>query len=264
MDKVRRKIIVIDEELCDGCGECISSCPEQAIQIVETEDGPKARLVKEIFCDGLGACMGSCPKDALRIEERESEPYNEEATFARIKEVAPEMVKPHLEHLKEHDKELPEHHSHKMPEGFAGCPSSRMIFREKREKIPSDKKVSIESELRQWPIQMRLVPPNAPYFLNADIVLAADCIPFAYANFHQDFLAGKAVAVGCPKLDDLNSYIDKLTEIIKQSKPTSLTTIIMEVPCCFGLVFAAKKAIEKAGVEIPTQEIKISISGERL
>jgi ferredoxin len=261
MDKVKRKIIEIDEELCDGCGQCMPACPEQAIQLVDTPDGKKARLVKELFCDGLGACLGSCPKDAIRIEERESEPYDEESTFARIKEVAPDMLDTHLKHLKEHGQELPKQHSHDMPKGFSGCPGARMIQIEKKKKAPSEK-LTIESELRQWPIQMRLVPAQAPYFLNADLVIVADCVPFAYANFHQDFLKDKAIAIGCPKLDNLEMYIEKLTEIIAHSSPKSLTVIHMEVPCCFGLIHAAKEAMKKAGKEIPLKVINIGINGE--
>jgi ferredoxin len=261
MAKVKRKIIKIDEELCNGCGNCIPSCPEQAIQIVDTPKGPKARLVKEFYCDGLGACLGSCPTGALTIEERETEPYNEEATIARIKEVAPEMLDTHLKHLKEHANELPEHHSHKMHEGVSSCPSAQVLHWEEKKKT-EEKITKIPSELRQWPIQLHLVPPFAPYFQNADIIIVADCVPFAYANFHQDFLKEKAIAIGCPKLDDVDAYTKKIAEIIKTANPKSIKVVHMEVPCCFGLVHIVKQALNQVKKDIPFEEVTIGIKGE--
>ncbi|MBU1626241.1 4Fe-4S dicluster domain-containing protein [bacterium] len=262
MTKVKRKIIEIDEELCDGCEDCIISCPEQAIQIVETSSGPKARLVKELYCDGLGACIGSCPRGALTIEERDVEPYNEEATIARIKETAPEMLETHIKHLKEHEMELPEYHSHKMS-GMHSCPSARILEWSKKEETVDDA-LRIPSQLHQWPIKIHLVPPHAPYLKNAEIILVADCVPFAYPNFHQDFLKDKSVLIGCPKLDDVNSYIEKLVEIIKTAHPKKMTVVHMEVPCCFGLVHALKKAIELAGENVPFDTVKIGIKGDNM
>ena len=261
MAKIKRKIIRIDEEKCNGCGNCIPACPEQALQIVNTLKGPKARLVKEFYCDGLGACLGSCPTGALTIEEREADAYDEEATIARINEVAPEMLNLHLKHLKEHAQKLPEHHTHKMPRGITSCPSIQMLHWE-REKESPKKLVEISSELRQWPIQIQLVPPFAPYFQNADLLIVADCVPFAYANFHQDFLKGKAIAIGCPKLDDVNAYIDKITQIIKTANPKSIRVIHMEVPCCFGLVHVVNESLKQAKKEIPIEEVTIGIKGE--
>jgi ferredoxin len=262
MTTVKRKIIEIDEELCDGCGDCIISCPEQAIQIVETSSGPKARLVKELYCDGLGACMGACPRGALTIEEREVEPYNEEATIARIKEKAPDMLKTHIEHLKAHQNELPEHHSHKI-HGMTSCPSARLIeWANNKQDENLDDTTRIPSQLRQWPLKIHLVPPHAPYLKNAEIILVADCVPFAYPNFHQDFLKGKSILIGCPKLDDVNAYIEKLVEIIKTAHPKKFSIIHMEVPCCFGLIHALKKAIEIAGESVPFDTIKIGIKGD--
>ncbi len=263
MKKVKRKIIRIDEELCDGCGNCIPSCPEQALQIVDTPKGKKARLVKELFCDGLGACLGSCPTGALTIEEEEAEPYDEEATIARIKDTAPEMLNTHLKHLKEHAQELPGHHTHKMPKGVTSCPGAQMLQWKEKKRV-SKKALKRESELRQWPIQLHLVPAFAPYFQNADLVIVADCVPFSYANFHQDFLSGKAIAIGCPKLDDADAYIEKITQIIKNANPKSIKVLNMEVPCCFGLVHIVKQAIEKAGKSIPFEAVTIGIKGERL
>jgi ferredoxin len=263
MEKVKRKIIHIDEELCDGCGSCVPGCPEQALQIVETSKGPRARIVKEFYCDGLGACIGSCPTGALTITEEEVEPYNEEATIARIKEKAPEMLETHIKHMKEHADELPEHHSHKMPKGVSGCPGARMM-QWKEKKTPGDKQVKIDSELRQWPVQIHLVPPFAPYLQNVDIALIADCVPFAYPNLHQDFLKGKAVLVGCPKLDDADYYIEKISQILEHAKPKSLQIVHMEVPCCFGLMHIIKEARKRAGSDVPVEEVTISIKGEMM
>ena len=229
--KVKRKIIEIDEALCDGCGNCIPSCPEQAIQVVDTPEGKKARLVKELYCDGLGACLGACPAGALTVEERESAPYDEEATVERIKEVAPEMLETHLRHIQEHAQEA-----------AGGC---------------------AQTELRQWPVQLHLVPPFAPYLRGADLAVVADCVPFAYANFHQDFLKGRAIVVGCPKLDDVDAYIDRLAQIIRTADLKRIQVVYMEVPCCYGLVYIARKAMAAAGREVPFETAVIGVKGER-
>lgn len=253
MAKVKRKIIKIDEEKCDGCGLCIPSCPEGALQIV---DG-KAKLVKESFCDGLGACLGECPQGALAIEEKEVEEYDEEGVIAHIKEKSPELLEQHLKHLQEHAHELPEYHSHT---GISSCPSAQMLHWERQEEVKPEARIS--SELRQWPIQLHLVPPHAPYFQNADLILVADCVPFAYASFHPDFLKGKAIAIGCPKLDDLNAYVSKVTQILGSSDIKSVKVVHMEVPCCYGLVHIAREALSKSGKEIPFETVKIGIKGE--
>ena len=261
MKKIKRKIIHIDENLCDGCGSCIPGCPEQALQIVETPKGPKARLVKDFYCDGLGACLGTCPTGALTVVEEEAEPYNEEATIARIKDKAPEMLETHLKHMKEHADELPEHHSHEMPKGTHGCPGARMM-QWKEKKAPAEPQVKIDSELHQWPVQIHLVPPFAPYLKNADIAIIADCVPFAYPNMHQDFLKGKAVLVGCPKLDDADHYIEKIAQIIEHAQPKSIQIVHMEVPCCFGLIHIINEARKRAGSSVPVEEVTVSIKGE--
>lgn len=261
MTKVKRKIIKIDEELCNGCGNCIPACPEQALQIVDTPKGPKARLVKEFYCDGLGACLGSCPTGALTIEEREAEAYDEEATIARIKEVAPEMLEVHLEHLAEHSQELPQHHAHKMPKGMTSCPSAKTMSWEKKSTVHSTRS-TVPSELRQWPIQLHLVAPFAPYFQNADLLIVADCVPFAYANFHQDFLKDRAIVIACPKLDDVEPYYEKVKQIIEIAKPKSITVIHMEVPCCFGLVHIVEESIRSSKSKIPLREVVIGIKGD--
>jgi len=261
VNKIKRKIIHIDEDLCDGCGNCIPGCPEQALQMVDTPQGQKARLVKELYCDGLGACIGACPTGALTITEEEVEPYNEEATIARIKEKAPEMLETHLKHMQEHADELPEHHSHEMPKGVSGCPGARMMQWKEKE-AAGKKQVKVDSELRQWPVQIHLVPPFAPYLKNADIAIIADCVPFAYPNMHQDFLKGKAVLVGCPKLDDAEYYIEKISQIIEHAKPKSLQIVHMEVPCCFGLMHIIQEARKRAGSDVPIDDVTIGIRGD--
>jgi len=254
MARVRRKMIKIDEEKCDGCGLCIPACPEGALQII---DG-KARLATESFCDGLGACLGDCPRGALTVEEREVEEYDEEGVIGHIKENSPAMLERHLAHLREHADELPQHHSHA---GISSCPSARMLQWERKDGAVHGVD-RVGSELGQWPIQLRLVPPHAPYFRNADLMLVADCVPFAYGDFHRDFLKGKAVAIGCPKLDDLDAYIDKVAEILRVADVKSLKVVHMEVPCCYGLVHIVQEAMKKAGKDIPFETVMIGVKGE--
>jgi len=253
MARVTRKTIKIDEEKCDGCGLCIPSCPEGALQII---DG-KARLVTESFCDGLGACLGDCPRGALTIEEREVDEYDEEGVIAHIKENTPELLEKHLAHLKAHAHELPKHHSHA---GISSCPSARLLHWERKD--AGERSARVNSELRQWPIQLHLVPPHAPYLQNADLVLAADCVPFAYANFHADFLKDKAIAIGCPKLDDLDAYISKITQILENANIKSVKIVHMEVPCCHGLVHAVQEALRRTGKDIPLETVVIGVRGE--
>ena len=231
-----RKIVKIDEERCNGCGLCIPNCAEGALQIIEG----KAKLVSDKFCDGLGACLGHCPQDAITVIEREADQFDEEA------------VEAHLHHNKE-----------ARPEPFTGCPSSRtMHFKVVEPKNESGSARSAASMLSQWPVQLKLVPVKAPYFEEADLLVAADCVPFAYPNFHQDFLRGKTVVVGCPKLDDIHFHIEKLTEIFKTNSIKSVTVPYMEVPCCSGLVRAAEEAIKASGKDIPFKKVKIGIRGD--
>jgi len=232
-----RKIVRIDEEKCDGCGLCIPNCVEGALQI----DNGKAKLISEKFCDGLGACLGHCPQDAIVIIEREAQDFDEKA------------VEVHL------DKK---HETQPQPV-FAGCPSSRtMHFKVPDSRMEADSAIPSVSMLSQWPVQLRLVPVNAPYFQNADLLIVADCVPFAYSNFHQDFLKGKALVVGCPKLDDIQYYKEKLSEIFKTNSIKSVTVPYMEVPCCFGLVKATEDAIAASGKKIPLKKVKIGIRGD--
>jgi len=239
-----RKIVKIDEEKCNGCGLCIPNCAEGALQII---DG-KARLITDKFCDGLGACLGHCPEDAIIITEREAEAFDEKAVEAFL-------------HKKHEVK--PEPQPKPRPASFSGCPSSRpMQFNVVEPKTETTSAQPSVSMLSHWPVQLKLVPVNAPYFKDADLLVAADCVPFAYPNFHQDFLKGKAVVVGCPKLDDIEYYIEKLTEILKTNSIKSVTVPYMEVPCCFGLVRAIEEAIKASGKDVPLKKVKIGIQGD--
>jgi Pyruvate/2-oxoacid:ferredoxin oxidoreductase delta subunit len=260
MNKVKRKIIKIDENSCNGCGECIPACPEQALQLVDTPDGKKARLVKEFYCDGLGACLGNCPTGALSIVEEEVEPYDDKATVERIKKVAPDMLNTHIKHMHEHAADMHVQHAQAMPRGECGCPSAKVI--EWKEEAPDTPATRAVSELRQWPVQIHLVPPTAPYLKNADITIIADCVPFAYPNMHHDFMKGKVVLVGCPKLDDAEYYVDKIAQIIEKAEPKRITIVHMEVPCCFGMVNIVEQAMQKAGKDIPFNNVMVGIKGE--
>ncbi len=263
--KSTRKIINIDEALCNGCEECIPSCPEQAIQMVDTPDGPKARLVKELYCDGLGACLGNCPTGALTIEEREADAYDDDATIERIKEVAPEMLAAHQQHMAEHAAEMAQQPA--APQGVS-CPSAGTMQWDDAQKTANEgaPAAAQPSELKQWPVQLHLVQPQAPYFTHADLNVVADCVPFTFGNFHQEFLRGdgKAIAIGCPKLDDAQAYLEKITHIISVGKPKSITVVNMEVPCCFGLVQVVEMAAQQAGSDVPVKTVTISIRGEKL
>jgi ferredoxin len=232
--KVLRKIIEIDEEKCTGCGECISSCVEGALALVNG----KARLVKEKYCDGLAACLKECPEGALKIVEREAEDFDEEET------------KEHLQEMKQKSKAEP-----------CGCPGAAVGEIEKKHACKTAE-ADQESRLSHWPVQLTLVPPGAKFLNGADTVLVADCVPFAYANLHRDFLSDHAVLVACPKLDDAEAHLAKLSEVIKKSNLKSLKVVRMEVPCCGGLVYIAKKAIADSGVNLPLKEVVIGINGE--
>lgn len=265
---VKRKIIEIDNKKCDGCGLCVPACPEAALEIVDTSDGKKVTVSKEFYCDGLGACLDVCPTGALKVVEREAEEYDDSATIEHIKETAPDMLEEHIKHMKEHSAENDKSHdTHQHQNHFmGGCPGSRMMAWDEDNDNDGVKtnKVSepIKSELKQWPVQLNLVNPAAPYFKNANIVITADCVPFAYAGFHQDFLKGNSLIIGCPKLDDADFYQKKLTELFRVSGPASITVVNMEVPCCFGLMNIVQNAIKESGKDIPLNQIVITIKGE--
>jgi NAD-dependent dihydropyrimidine dehydrogenase PreA subunit len=246
-----RKIVNINEDKCDGCGICVPSCAEGAIKII---DG-KAKLLSENLCDGLGACLGECPQGAIEITERDAEEYDEIA------------VKIHLEKEGKSMNNTHEQHQHGHQHG-GGCPGSRAMEINRQEKQASasvsndDIELKIKPQLTQWPVQLMLVPQNAPYFEGADLLITADCVPFAYPNYHLDLLKGKKVVVGCPKLDDIQYYIEKLTGIVKTNNIKSVTVAFMEVPCCGGIVRAAEQAIADSGKNLPLRKVKISINGE--
>lgn len=217
-------------------------------------------MVKENFCDGLGACLGECPEGALSIVEKEAEGYDEEGVIAHIKEKSPELLEKHLKHLKEHAHQLPKYHSHAK---INSCPSAQIRHWGKKE-TGVKREARISSELRQWPIQLHLVPTHAPYFQDTDLLIVADCVPFAYSNFHQDFLKGKALVIGCPKLDDTQLYREKLLNLLKQSKVKSVEVVHMEVPCCFGLQMLAKDVLAELGKKMPLKETVVGIKGEKI
>ena len=281
---MKRKIISIDEDKCTGCGQCIPDCPEGALQII---DG-KARLVSDLFCDGLGACIGTCPEGAISVIEREAMPYDEKTVMENIVRQGAPVIRAHLEHLlghrqkdlyneaieylKERSLAIPGHYSpvcHPQPEHaghspFATCPgsASRSITRTTSvvNRQPSEKK---ESELRQWPVQLKLLHPDAPYFENADLLISADCVPFAYAGFHADFLRDKILIMFCPKLDtDIDGYIGKLAEIFSRHEIKSITIVHMEVPCCGGVRYVVDQALERSEKKIPVMEKTITVQGE--
>jgi Fe-S-cluster-containing hydrogenase component 2 len=229
-----RNIIKIDEEKCNGCGQCVTACAEGAIQIVNG----KAKLVSEIYCDGLGACIGHCPQDAIIIEQREAADFDEEAT------------KKHLSEQKKTE----------TPTNFV-CPG--MAIKELKPKAAPNHTpgTTVPSQLGQWPVQLKLVSPHAPYFKNADLLLVADCVPFAMGDFHNTFLKEHNIAVGCPKLDGTELYIDKLAAILKANNLNSLKVIHMEVPCCSGLTHIARQAIAKSKVEMDFEDVTIDLQG---
>jgi Pyruvate/2-oxoacid:ferredoxin oxidoreductase delta subunit len=241
---VLRNIIKIDEERCTGCGLCIPACAEGALKIV---DG-KAKLVKDIYCDGLGACLGKCPQDAITIIQREAEEFDEKA----VEEY--------------HKKNQVTHTVHQVHPHPSGCPSEQIMqieraYEEKPTPTPSQKR---ETRLTNWPIQIKLLPPNAPFFENADLLITADCVPFAYADFHEDLLKGKTLAIGCPKLDETSIYKNKLAQIFRMSNIKSVKVINMEVPCCFGLYRLVKEALAVSGKIIPLMQETISIKGQKM
>lgn len=234
-----RRIIKIDEDKCNGCGLCVKACHEGAIGMV---DG-KAKLLRDDYCDGLGNCLPACPTGAITFEEREADEYNEAAVQANIKKKEEIAKKP-----------LP-----------CGCPGTNLKkFDRRDDETPvTAANTSIASRLRQWPVQIKLVPVNAPYFNGANLLIAADCAAYAYGNFHNEFIKNRITIIGCPKLDAVD-YTGKLTDIIKNNDIKSVTIVRMEVPCCGGLEIAAKNALLNSGKFIPWQVVTISTDGEIL
>lgn len=283
-----RTVIQIDEDLCNGCGNCVTGCHEGALQLI---DG-KARLIGDNLCDGLGACIGECPVGAIEFIEREATPYSEREVLERIVPMGENTVVAHLKHLKDHGQKDLVH------EGFAiltemgwnaaairakvlgatqpvapghghggGCPGSRVMDftpRSDASQPTASPATKPASQLRQWPVQLHLVPPTAPYLQGCDLLVAADCVPFAHASFHQDFLKGRVLLIGCPKLDNTALYAEKLTQIFALNGVRSVTVVRMEVPCCGGITQAVKSAIAASGQVVPYAEAVISIDGKLL
>lgn len=275
---MKRQIIQIDEDKCNGCGLCIPNCPEGALQII---DG-KARLISDLFCDGLGACIGHCPEDAISTEEREAEPYSEAKVMQNIIEAGPNTIKAHLKHLFEHgefglyqeakniltEKGLPVPDIKEAEQAcIGGCPGSASQRLDSGDVDATPKNISstLQNQLRQWPVQLQLINPNAAYFDNAHLLIAADCVPFAYANFHERFVKGKIVITFCPKLDQtIPQYVEKLAVIFTNHDINSITIARMEVPCCGGTEVVVQKALEKADKPKIVNVKVISIKGEIL
>ena len=278
-----RKIIEIDEDICNGCGDCIPNCPEGALQVI---DG-KARLIGDLFCDGLGACIGECPIDAIKVVQREAEPYNETKVMENIARQGKNVIDAHLKHLKDRgetglynealgylkknnieiaeDVEASSKNSENEDRLPCGCPGSAVMDLREEEPCeavkPGAQLTARESKLKQWPVQIMLVPPTAPYLKGADLLIAADCVPFAYAGFHEDFLENKALLIGCPKLDDSEFYMKKFAEIFRLNDIKSVTVVHMEVPCCFGMLSIVKQAVKDSGKDIPVKAVNIGVRG---
>ncbi|MGZ4881161.1 MAG: ATP-binding protein [Halobacteriota archaeon] len=268
---MQRDIIRINEEKCTGCGRCVTGCPEGALQII---DG-KARLISDLFCDGLGACMGDCPEGAIEIETREGESYDEYKVMGNIAKAGPKVIKAHLQHLQQHGQqdllheaiaflkenniEIPDYEE---KPSTCGCPGP-MPQNLRSSGNQTHEPVMLTSQLGHWPIQLRLLNPNAPYLKNAHLMVAADCAPFAYANFHQRFLKDKILIIFCPKLDQTTEdYVDKLSEIFQKQDIKSISIVHMEVPCCSGIEIIVQRALEKAQKNIMITDYTISINGE--
>lgn len=297
---MKRDILKIDDDLCNGCGQCVPNCHEGALQVI---DG-KVRLVSELMCDGLGACIGHCPEGAITIETREAEPYSETRVMEQMKNKGKNTIIAHLKHLKDHGEKgyvhegvtyLKEHsaelnfnldevieavhnhggtvaaaqqthvHAHNH-EGGGGCPGSRTMVIEKPGNSGANSPVADQpSELRQWPVQMHLVNPNAPYFRGSDLLLAADCVAFSMGGFHSNHLKGRSLAIACPKLDHGSEiYIEKLTAMIDVSKVNTITVMMMEVPCCGGLLQMVRTALANATRKVPVKKMIVGINGEVL
>lgn len=271
---MKRKIITIDEDLCTGCGDCIPNCPEGAIQII---DG-KARLVSDLFCDGLGACIGTCPEGAISIEEREAEPYDEAVVMERIAAGGPNVIRAHLDHLTAHGATayyrealayleragIPVPQEERQNTCAGTCPGSAPAAFSASS--PSgDQGGRRPSQLTHWPVQLHLVSPVAPYFDGADILVAADCVAYTLGDFHKDFLKGKKLVIACPKLDTGKEiYLEKIRRMIDEGNINTLTVMLMEVPCCTGLLSLVQQAASEAARTVPIKKIVVGIKGDIL
>lgn len=242
--KIKRKIVQIDEERCDGCGQCVIGCAEGALSIV---DG-KVKVISDNLCDGLGACIGECPQGALKIIEREAEEFDEEAVEKHLETRAEKAEQPAAAMA-------------------CGCPSTQIQSFSpcKAANAPVTHAPGRQaSALSHWPVQIRLIPPHAPFLKGADLLVVADCVPVAFPSLHQEFMQGKAVMIGCPKFDDAQEYIDKFADIFKTAGIKSITTVVMEVPCCSGLPVIVRKGLEKSGSQVPMTQVVVSTQGRIL
>ena len=272
---MKRQIIKIDENKCDGCGLCIPNCHEGALQLIEG----KARLVSDLFCDGLGACIGHCPQGAIEIIEREAEPYDEIKVMEQMVKGPKSVIAAHLKHLKDHkaieyfsqavnflkerNMEVPLQNNHHHHEHGGSCPGSKMISMTPKHENHSDEKGSRPSELGQWPVQLHLVSPAAPYFIDSELVIMSTCGPIANANVHQDYLRDRSVVVACPKLDYTEPYTEKLAAIFSEANIKKAIVVIMEVPCCKGLSKFAKDAAKLSGrQDLLVEEHIMGVNGE--
>lgn len=281
---MKRTIIKIDEDLCNGCGACIKGCHEGALQLIDN----KARMISDLFCDGLGACIGECPVGAIELEEREAEPYDERAVMERIAVKGEKTIMAHLKHLKDHNEmeflaqgvayakehnlqiDLSELEAKENPKMACGCPGSMARSFAAPSVVShapnfASTHADMPSELTHWPVQLHLLNPMAGYFVGADILLAADCTAFAFPDFHSRFLKGKKLAIACPKLDtNKESYVAKLAQMIDGAKINTLTVVVMEVPCCGGLMVLARQAAAQATRKIPLKQIVVGVQGDIL
>jgi ferredoxin len=272
-----RKIITIDEAKCNGCGLCVPDCPEGALQVI---DG-KARLVGDLLCDGLGACLSKCPEGAISVEEREAEPYDEIRVMSNIVPQGRNVIQAHLKHLREHAQTvyLRQALTYLRERGIemepplltnlgnaprsGGCPGSQSVAFAPANEISESG--SRRSQLTHWPVQLHLISPSAPQYRESDLLLAADCVPFSLPDFHKDHLKGKTLAIACPKLDQgQESYVAKLTALIDEAEVRSITVMIMQVPCCSGLLRLATQAISTTRRKVPIHCVVVSIRGEIL
>lgn len=249
---MKRKVITINEDLCDGCGNCVSACSEGALQIV---DG-KAILVKEDFCDGFGDCIGECPTGALTIEEKESRLFDEEATKEHLLKTKGKEAVWRMEEAQR------KHNSKERPPMPCGCPVSLTQTFKRTEKVVEHSHQKVESQLGNWPVQIALLLLKASYYEGADLLVAADCCAYAYGGFHNDFIKGYTLAIGCPKLDNASAYLEKLATIIRENNIKSVTVTYMEVPCCIGLLKLVEEAVRQSGKDIPLEKVEIGIRGQ--
>lgn len=279
---MKRTIIKIDEELCNGCGACVTGCHEGALQLING----KAVMISDLYCDGLGACIGECPIGAISLEEREALPYDEDVVMERMISKGESIILAHLNHLKEHGEmqllqqglnylkkhnvsvNFSEKNNDNEAQKSSACGCQGTMMQEIKRPLDTglamaSSIVTQPSELKQFPVQLHLLNPHAGFLQGADLLLAADCTAFAYGVFHNRFLKGKALAIACPKLDsNTQVYVDKLTEMINVAAIDTLTVLIMEVPCCGGLVKIAQMGREQAKRNVPMKVVVISVQGE--